>query len=129
MVGLGSNGTPAVSSDGLSKSAVSSSVSPVPYVFNGGLRGRKSAALEKVVEWRQRRMIKNRESAARSRARKQAYTMELEAEVAKLKEENEQLQKKQAEIMEVQKNQALEMVKQQSGAKRQCLTRTQTGPW
>ncbi|XP_047957187.1 ABSCISIC ACID-INSENSITIVE 5-like protein 6 [Salvia hispanica] len=58
-----------------------------------------------------------------------AYTMELEAEVAKLKEENEQLQKKQAEIMEVQKNQALEMVKQQSGAKRQCLRRTQTGPW
>ncbi|XP_047957185.1 bZIP transcription factor 23-like isoform X1 [Salvia hispanica] len=102
--------------------------SPVPYVFNGGLRGR-NAALEKVVERRQRRMIKNRESAARSRARKQAYTMELEAEVAKLKEENEQLQKKQAEIMEVQKNQALEMVKQQSGAKRQCLRRTQTGPW
>ena len=31
--------------------------------------------------------------------------MELGAEVAKLKEENEQLQKKQAEIMEVQKNQ------------------------
>ena len=31
--------------------------------------------------------------------------MELEAEVAKLQEENEQLQKKQAEIMEVQKNQ------------------------
>ncbi|XP_047979592.1 bZIP transcription factor 23-like [Salvia hispanica] len=130
MVGLGSNGSPAVSSDGLSKSnGDTSSVSPVPYVFNGGLRGRKSAALEKVVERRQRRMIKNRESAARSRARKQAYTMELEAEVAKLKEENEQLQKKQAEIMEVQKNQALEMVKQQSGAKRQCLRRTQTGPW
>lgn len=72
MVGLGGNGSPAVSSDGLSKSnGDTSSVSPVPYVFNGGLRGRKSAALEKVVERRQRRMIKNRESAARSRARKQ----------------------------------------------------------
>ncbi|KAH6800356.1 hypothetical protein C2S52_000820, partial [Perilla frutescens var. hirtella] len=72
MVGLASNGSPAVSSDGLSKSnGDTSSVSPVPYVFNGGLRGRKSAALEKVVERRQRRMIKNRESAARSRARKQ----------------------------------------------------------
>nr|QWQ58702.1 bZIP2 [Salvia miltiorrhiza] len=130
MVGLASNGSPAVSSDGLSKSnGDTSSVSPVPYVFNGGLRGRKSAALEKVVERRQRRMIKNRESAARSRARKQAYTMELEAEVAKLKEENEQLQKKQAEIMEMQKNQALEMMKQQNGGKRQCLRRTQTGPW
>ncbi|KAK4381404.1 ABSCISIC ACID-INSENSITIVE 5-like protein 5 [Sesamum angolense] len=73
MVGLGANvvvGSPA--SDGLTKSnGDTSSVSPVPYVFNGGLRGRKSAVLEKVVERRQRRMIKNRESAARSRARKQ----------------------------------------------------------
>lgn len=49
-----------------------SSVSPVPYVFNGGMRGRKTnGAVEKVIERRQRRMIKNRESAARSRARKQ----------------------------------------------------------
>lgn len=130
MAGLGGNGSPAVSSDGLSKSnGDTSSVSPVPYVFNGGLRGRRSAALEKVVERRQRRMIKNRESAARSRARKQAYTMELEAEVAKLKEENEQLQKKQEDMMEMQKNQVMEMMKQQNGSKRQCLRRTQTGPW
>ncbi|KAL0366190.1 UNVERIFIED_CONTAM: ABSCISIC ACID-INSENSITIVE 5-like protein 5 [Sesamum radiatum] len=136
MVGLGANGvtvttgSPAVSSDGLTKSnGDTSSVSPVPYVFNGCLRGRKSAALEKVVERRQRRMIKNRESAARSRARKQAYTMELEAEVAKLKEENEELRKKQAEIMEMQKNQVQEMMNQQNGNKRRCLRRTQTGPW
>ncbi|KAK4434426.1 ABSCISIC ACID-INSENSITIVE 5-like protein 5 [Sesamum alatum] len=136
MVGLGANGvtvttgSPAVSSDGLTKSnGDTSSVSPVPYVFNGCLRGRKSAALEKVVERRQRRMIKNRESAARSRARKQAYTMELEAEVAKLKEENEELRKKQDEIMEMQKNQVQEMMNQQNGNKRRCLRRTQTGPW
>ncbi|KAL3840402.1 hypothetical protein ACJIZ3_024993 [Penstemon smallii] len=136
MVGLGANGvsvgtgSPAVSSDGLGKSnGDTSSVSPVPYVFSGGIRGRKSAALEKVVERRQRRMIKNRESAARSRARKQAYTVELEAEVAKLKEENEELQKKQVEMMEMQKNQVLEMMNQQNGAKRRCLRRTQTGPW
>lgn len=136
MVGVGpgavtvANGSPALSSDGLGKSnGDSSSVSPVPYVFNGSLRGRKcSNAVEKVVERRQRRMIKNRESAARSRARKQAYTMELEAEVAKLKEENEQLRKKQAEILEMQKNQAIEMMNMQQG-KRRCLRRTQTGPW
>nr|GMD99396.1 bZIP transcription factor 46-like [Ipomoea batatas] len=78
LVGLGpggvtvATGSPAVSSDGLTKSnGDTSSVSPVPYAFNGNVRGRKNSALEKVVERRQRRMIKNRESAARSRARKQ----------------------------------------------------------
>nr|KJB58508.1 hypothetical protein B456_009G212600 [Gossypium raimondii] len=169
MVGLGgavgvATGSPAnqVSSDGIGKSSGdTSSVSPVPYVFNGSMRGRKYSAVEKVAERRQRRMIKNRESAARSRARKQAYTMELEAEVAKLKEENQELRKKhvfyfsffqctplsfahnstytfsyrlyfgclQAEIMEMQKNQVIEMVDMQQGAKKRCLRRTQTGPW
>lgn len=79
MVGLGTPGgvmvaagSPAVSSDGLAKSNGDiSSVSPAPYAFNGVLRGRRSGTIEKVVERRQRRMIKNRESAARSRARKQ----------------------------------------------------------
>jgi ABA responsive element binding factor len=47
------------------------SPSPLPYVFNGSLRGRKPSAIEKVAQRRQRRMIKNRESAARSRQRKQ----------------------------------------------------------
>lgn len=80
MVGLSpgavqlATGSPAnqVSGDKMGKSnGDTSSVSPVPYVFNGGMRGRKSGAVEKVIERRQRRMIKNRESAARSRARKQ----------------------------------------------------------
>uniref|UniRef100_J3LHF1 BZIP domain-containing protein n=1 Tax=Oryza brachyantha TaxID=4533 RepID=J3LHF1_ORYBR len=97
-----------VSSNGFGKmeggDLSSLSPSPVPYIFNGGLRGRKAPGIEKVVERRQRRMIKNRESAARSRQRKQAYMMELEAEVAKLKELNEELQKKQDEILEQQKN-------------------------
>ncbi|KAK8580988.1 hypothetical protein V6N12_071235 [Hibiscus sabdariffa] len=137
MVGLGgplcvASGSPAnqLSSDGIGKSSGdTSSVSPVPYVFNGSLRGRKYSAVEKVAERRQRRMIKNRESAARSRARKQAYTMELEAEVAKLKEENQELRKKQAELMEMQKNQVIERMNTQQGAKKRCLRRTQTGPW
>ncbi|XP_020218721.1 ABSCISIC ACID-INSENSITIVE 5-like protein 5 [Cajanus cajan] len=140
MVGLApgsvhvTTGSPAanqMSGDKMAKSnGDTSSVSPVPYVFNGGLRGRKSGgAVEKVIERRQRRMIKNRESAARSRARKQAYTMELEAEVAKLKEENQELQKKQEEIMEIQKNQAKEMMNLQREVKRRRLRRTQTGPW
>ncbi|XP_034688127.1 ABSCISIC ACID-INSENSITIVE 5-like protein 1 [Vitis riparia] len=62
----------------------------------GGQRGRKrttDGTLEMAVERRQRRMIKNRESAARSRARKQAYTVELELELNQLKEENTKLKK------------------------------------
>ncbi|CAL9090302.1 unnamed protein product [Musa acuminata var. zebrina] len=107
-----------------------SSLSPVPYVFNGGRRERKrNRSLDKVVERRQRRMIKNRESAARSRARKQAYTVELEAEVAKLKELNQELQKKQVEMMEMKKNQVLQVIKRQHGQKKQRLRRTRTGPW
>nr|CAD1824635.1 unnamed protein product [Ananas comosus var. bracteatus] len=47
---------------------------------------------------RQRRMIKNRESAARSRERKQAYTLELESLVAQLEEENARLLKEQDEF-------------------------------
>ncbi|XP_021720397.1 bZIP transcription factor 23-like [Chenopodium quinoa] len=140
MVGLGGGGAigvpagspAALSSDGLGRSnGDSSSVSPVPYMFNGGgLRGRKGIhAVDKVVERRQRRMIKNRESAARSRARKQAYTMELEQEVEKLKEENLELRKKQAEIMEQQKNQVMEMMNNAQTGSRKKLRRTQTGPW
>lgn len=49
--------------------------------------------IEKTVERRQKRMIKNRESAARSRARKQAYTNELENKVSRLEEENGRLRK------------------------------------
>ncbi|XP_073066817.1 ABSCISIC ACID-INSENSITIVE 5-like protein 5 [Primulina eburnea] len=125
-------GSPSVSSDGqVNGNGGMPSMSPVPYMFNGGLRGRKRPALEKVVERRQKRMIKNRESASRSRARKQAYTMELEGEIAKLKEENDELRKKQAEMLEMQRNQVLEMMDQEKGAKRPCLRRrrTLTSPW
>ncbi|XP_038693466.1 protein ABSCISIC ACID-INSENSITIVE 5-like [Tripterygium wilfordii] len=74
----------------------------------GGLRGRKrivDGPVEKGVERRQRRMIKNRESAARSRARKQAYTVELEAELNQLKEENAQLRQALAELERKRKQQ------------------------
>ncbi|XVE87473.1 hypothetical protein DITRI_Ditri18aG0120300 [Diplodiscus trichospermus] len=47
---------------------------------------------------RNKRMIKNRESAARSRARKQAYTNELELEVAQLMEENARLKRQQEQV-------------------------------
>ncbi|XP_010550827.1 PREDICTED: ABSCISIC ACID-INSENSITIVE 5-like protein 2 [Tarenaya hassleriana] len=59
----------------------------------GRKRGAPEEFIEKTVERRQKRMIKNRESAARSRARKQAYTNELENKVSRLEEENEKLRK------------------------------------
>ncbi|CAM0883130.1 unnamed protein product [Alopecurus aequalis] len=59
-------------------------------------RGVPGDAPNKFVERRQKRMIKNRESAARSRARKQAYTNELENKVSRLEEENERLRKQKA---------------------------------
>ncbi|PIA53092.1 hypothetical protein AQUCO_00900009v1 [Aquilegia coerulea] len=59
----------------------------------GRKRGPSGDLIEKTVERRQKRMIKNRESAARSRARKQAYTNELENKVSRLEEENAKLKK------------------------------------
>ncbi|KAK4789025.1 hypothetical protein SAY86_020344 [Trapa natans] len=47
--------------------------------------------VDKATQQKQRRMIKNRESAARSRERKQAYTAELESMVMQLEEENARL--------------------------------------
>lgn len=125
----GSPRTPLTSNNTPKSYVDTSSLSSSPYTFNEGARGRKTGGFEKVVERRQKRMIKNRESAARSRARKQAYTMELEAEVAKLKELNEDMQKKQEELMEMQKSQVLEKLKLPWGSKRLCLRRTLTGPW
>ncbi|KAK7405675.1 hypothetical protein VNO78_07272 [Psophocarpus tetragonolobus] len=60
----------------------------------GRKRSTPEDMMEKTVERRQKRMIKNRESAARSRARKQAYTNELENKVSRLEEENERLRKR-----------------------------------
>eukprot|EP00249_Psilotum_nudum_P002963 c16265_g1_i1 orf=263-1600(-) len=88
------NGTvlgPGSFSGGLS---LSSTVTSSPT--HGKKRGAAESLSDKSVERRQRRMIKNRESAARSRARKQAYTVELEAEVMQLKEENTKLKSQQA---------------------------------
>ncbi|KAF5182942.1 bZIP transcription factor [Thalictrum thalictroides] len=74
----------------------------------GGGRGKRRAVLEpidKVAQQRQRRMIKNRESAARSRERKQAYTVELEALVTQLEEENARLLSERKEQYEERKKQ------------------------
>ncbi|XP_057973898.1 ABSCISIC ACID-INSENSITIVE 5-like protein 3 [Malania oleifera] len=65
-----------------------------------GKRKLSDEMMEKTIERRQKRMIKNRESAARSRARKQAYTNQLEHEVLQLKKRNSWLNKqKEAEML------------------------------
>ncbi|KAI3995131.1 hypothetical protein MKX01_031933 [Papaver californicum] len=91
----------------------------------GGMRGRKriiDGPVEKVVERRQRRMIKNRESAARSRARKQAYTVELEAELNQLKEENARLKQSLAEVEKKRRQQLQELMKENPPTKAQNTT-------
>ncbi|KAK8530053.1 hypothetical protein V6N12_060811 [Hibiscus sabdariffa] len=68
----------------------------------GAMRGKRRAVeeppLDKATQQKQRRMIKNRESAARSRERKQAYTVELESMVSHLEEENARLLREEAEL-------------------------------
>ncbi|XP_076919743.1 bZIP transcription factor 12-like [Bidens hawaiensis] len=61
-------------------------------------RGKRKVVVEdppvdKATQQKQRRMIKNRESAARSRERKQAYTVELESLVTQLEEVHARLVK------------------------------------
>lgn len=81
----------------------------------GGVRGKRRGGpilepLDKAAQQRQRRMIKNRESAARSRERKQAYQVELESLAMKLEEENEQLLKEKAERTKERFKQLMEKV-------------------
>ncbi|XP_011027703.1 PREDICTED: ABSCISIC ACID-INSENSITIVE 5-like protein 2 [Populus euphratica] len=63
--------------------------------------------MKKTIERRQKRMIKNRESAARSRAKKQAYTSQLEHAVFHSRKTNNWLKKeKELEIMFLSSDQA-----------------------
>eukprot|EP00245_Coleochaete_scutata_P004560 TRINITY_DN17279_c0_g1_i1.p1 TRINITY_DN17279_c0_g1~~TRINITY_DN17279_c0_g1_i1.p1 ORF type:complete len:476 (+),score=119.69 TRINITY_DN17279_c0_g1_i1:167-1429(+) len=117
-----------------------SGVNGAMVAIEDGARGKKrafDAPVEKTVERRQKRMIKNRESAARSRARKQQYTVELEAEVNILKEENERLRIEKAAEAEKRKEEMLEKLKpliEKQQLPQNCpplprLRRTRTGPW
>ncbi|URE38232.1 Basic region leucine zipper [Musa troglodytarum] len=118
-----------VSSEGIGGGQVDNTVAGYvvdgPRVGGGG-GGRKrptdGAAVDKVVERRQRRMIKNRESAARSRARKQAYTVELEAELNQLKEENGRLREEQ--VLESMSEQARINVQKAARKLRRCSSST-----
>ncbi|XP_010467572.1 PREDICTED: bZIP transcription factor 27-like [Camelina sativa] len=69
---------------------------------------------------RHKRMIKNRESAARSRARKQAYTNELELEIAHLQTENARLERQ---------NEQLKMAEATQHQVKKTLQRSSTAPF
>ncbi|KAG8662834.1 protein FD [Manihot esculenta] len=69
---------------------------------------------------RHKRMIKNRESAARSRARKQAYTNELELAIEHLMEENARLKRQQEELL---------LAASTQHPKKHTLHRTSTAPF
>ncbi|KAI7729397.1 hypothetical protein M8C21_020332 [Ambrosia artemisiifolia] len=135
-LGIGSPPSP-VSSDGIATTQLDSGNQ---YALEmGAIRGGRKRIIdgpvEKVVERRQRRMIKNRESAARSRARKQAYTVELEAELNMLKEENAQLKQALADIERKRKQQFSEEIRmkgvtkgQKAKDKSRMLRRTSSCP-
>ncbi|XVE96443.1 hypothetical protein REPUB_Repub02eG0222100 [Reevesia pubescens] len=110
-----------VSSEGMCTNQVDNAATQFGMEM-GGLRGRKriiDGPIEKVVERRQRRMIKNRESAARSRARKQAFTVELEAELNQLKQENAHLKHALAELETKRKQQYFDEWKMKTQTKAQ----------
>ncbi|XP_048637452.1 ABSCISIC ACID-INSENSITIVE 5-like protein 8 [Brassica napus] len=116
--------------DGMPKiNAGSSIVSPFPFTttVSNSVRDRNRnngiAAEKKLVEKTYRRKIKNRESAARSRARKMLQTMELEAEAEKLRKENHELLKKQAKIMSEMQT---ELGKKITNGSRKRLRRTKS---
>ncbi|KAL5560171.1 hypothetical protein UlMin_036382 [Ulmus minor] len=108
-------------------------------VIGGGTggRGKRGRAvmepLDKAAQQRQRRMIKNRESAARSRERKQAYQVELETLSVRLQEENEQLEKEKEERTKKRYKQLMEKIipveEKQKPAPPRVLRRTRSMQW
>ncbi|URE00073.1 bZIP transcription factor [Musa troglodytarum] len=100
----------------------SSAVSPTGLFSCCSNRKMLRESLAIGIDLKHKRMIKNRESAARSRARKQAYTIQLELEVAHLKEENAKL-KKQNEELQLRLAMATQL------PKRNTLQRSSTPPF
>ncbi|KAA8536511.1 hypothetical protein F0562_028989 [Nyssa sinensis] len=106
--------------------------------IRGGVgRGKRRAVeeppVDKATQQKQSRMIKNRESAARSRERKQAYTVELESLVTELEEENARLLREEAEQTKERFKQLMEnlipIVEKQRPRPRQVLRRGNSMCW
>ncbi|XP_078178325.1 ABSCISIC ACID-INSENSITIVE 5-like protein 2 isoform X2 [Carex rostrata] len=84
-----------------------------------------SAPAEDSVDRRRKRVMKNRESAARSRARKQAYTKQLQLEQGNLERENKKLKLQYAELQRELDAQA----PPQQATRKDVLQRTLSGPY
>ncbi|XP_066365714.1 bZIP transcription factor 12-like [Miscanthus floridulus] len=100
----------------------------------GGRRGSRKRALldpaDRAVMQRQKRMIKNRESAARSRDRKQAYVAELESQVMQLEEEQAELLREQEDRRQKRLKELIERVVPVTRKKSsQDLRRTNSMEW
>ncbi|CAD6333704.1 unnamed protein product [Miscanthus lutarioriparius] len=100
----------------------------------GGGRGSRKRALldpaDRAVMQRQKRMIKNRESAARSRDRKQAYVAELESQVMQLEEEQAELLREQEDRRQKRLKELIERVVPVTRKKSsQDLRRTNSMEW
>ncbi|XP_075105599.1 protein FD-like [Nicotiana tabacum] len=105
------------------KSISNTSFEDLASPVGGNTNGRKRCSESddnNSSDQKNKRMIKNRESAARSRARKQAYTNELEQKVAHLMEENVRLKKQQ---------QPLCLAAAAQLPKKKSLYRTSTAPF
>ncbi|XP_038886758.1 basic leucine zipper 43-like [Benincasa hispida] len=84
---------------------------------------KRSSSAERVDERKQRRMISNRESARRSRMRKQKHVRELWCQLVRLCTQNHALEEKLRRLMESQQRLLQEnaSLKQQASAFRQIL--------
>ncbi|XP_044459560.1 bZIP transcription factor 27 isoform X1 [Triticum aestivum] len=76
------------------------------FGFSASGGGSRRAVVQPAVggDRRQRRMVKNRESAARSRARKQAHTNEMEQELEQLRRENRMLIQREQDFINLAEN-------------------------
>ncbi|KAJ1690416.1 hypothetical protein LUZ63_014571 [Rhynchospora breviuscula] len=76
----------------------SSDSSELKFALEEGIASASSGAAEDSGDRRRIRIMKNRESAARSRARKQAYAKQLQLEIDNLKRENVKLKRQYEEV-------------------------------
>ncbi|KAL8132046.1 hypothetical protein AgCh_007803 [Apium graveolens] len=115
----------------ISSEGQQNSVNQTGMQIDGGHR--RNALVERVVSRRQKRLMKNRESAARSRARKQAYTVELEAELKDLKEEHAHLtqavEKKKRQEQELMQYMKEKMKTQKAKDRKIGMSRSRSWPY